>query len=79
VVPGWREGQIEVTTQDGVKMVKLKGRMSIGPTLDRFAKTGMKTNFGLSAAVRWCDPQIRRVLTQTLHAASGRNSGLFLF
>ena len=42
VVPGWREGatlEIEVTTQDGVKVVKLKGRMSIGPTLDRFDKT----------------------------------------
>jgi anti-sigma B factor antagonist len=42
VVLGWREGgtlEIEVTTQDGVKVVKVKGRMSIGPTLDRFDKT----------------------------------------
>jgi anti-sigma B factor antagonist len=31
--------EIEVTTQDGVKVLKLKGRMSIGPTLDRFDKT----------------------------------------
>ena len=31
--------EIEVKTQDGVKVLKLKGRMSIGPTLDRFDKT----------------------------------------
>lgn len=30
--------EIEVTTQDGVKVLKLKGRMRIGPTLDRFDK-----------------------------------------
>ena len=31
--------EIETRTQDGVKVVKLKGRMSIGPTLDRFNNT----------------------------------------
>jgi anti-sigma B factor antagonist len=39
---GAREGatlEFQVTTQDGVKVLKLKGRMSIGPTLDRFDKT----------------------------------------
>ena len=42
VVPRWLRGprlDIEVTTQDGVKVLKLRGRMSIGPTLDRFDKT----------------------------------------
>jgi anti-anti-sigma factor len=42
VVPGRREGatlEFEVTTRGGVKVLKLKGRMSIGPTLDRFDKT----------------------------------------
>jgi anti-sigma B factor antagonist len=41
-VAGASEGatlEIEVKTQDGVKVLKLKGRMSIGPTLDRFDKT----------------------------------------
>ena len=31
--------EFQVATQDGVKVLKLKGRMSIGPTLDRFDKT----------------------------------------
>jgi len=31
--------EIDVTTQDGVKVLKLKGRMSIGAALERFDKT----------------------------------------
>jgi len=31
--------EIETKTQDGVKVVKLKGRLSMGPALDRFNAT----------------------------------------
>jgi anti-sigma B factor antagonist len=31
--------EIETRTQDGVKVVKLKGRLSMGPPLDRFNST----------------------------------------
>ncbi len=31
--------EIETRTQDGVKVVKLKGRLSMGPPLDRFSAT----------------------------------------
>jgi len=31
--------EIETKTQDGVKIVKLKGRLSMGPTLERFNAT----------------------------------------
>lgn len=31
--------EIETKTQDGVKVVKLKGRLSMGPALDRFNRT----------------------------------------
>ncbi len=31
--------EFQVTMHDGVTVLKLKGRMSIGPTLDRFDKT----------------------------------------
>ena len=31
--------EIETKTQDGVKVVKLKGRLSMGPALDRFNST----------------------------------------
>ena len=33
---------IETKTQDGVKLVKLTGRLSMGPTLDRFNATMME-------------------------------------
>ena len=42
-MPGHREGvetlDIETKTQDGVKVVKMKGRLSTGPALDRFNST----------------------------------------
>lgn len=37
--PGVRTLDIETKTVDGVKLVKLKGRLSMGPPLDRFNAT----------------------------------------
>ena len=38
-VAGGKTLEIETKTQDGVKVVKLKGRLSMGPALDRFNST----------------------------------------
>jgi anti-anti-sigma factor len=42
-LPGRHEGvetlDIDTKTQDGVKVVKMKGRLSMGPALDRFNST----------------------------------------
>jgi hypothetical protein len=44
----------------------------------QIASLGMTTNFGLSAAVQWCDPQIGECLHRLFRLLRA-NSGLFLF